>query len=287
MTIPAPVLAVLVDVLIESYSWSVLGTEFTTAGAPGEAPQGSGKAARCMAWLRRANAEAPDDALPLLGRLLHRFMEEVLSDTQVWSEELGEMLASPATRRAGLRDRMNKALAGAGLAYIHGGHIIRGGVHVGACQLHELIRGKNLAAIEAEFETLAHRAATQPRDALSAAANIVEAVLGEMIAAWGLTPPSNRSLNTLWTTVKPAINADPAAMPDPDLRKVVGAMAAMVDGLQGLRDDKSRAHALRPELARSYRIQPRHARLAVNAALASTVFLLETWNTAEKRRAAG
>lgn len=274
MTIPGPVLAVAVDVLTEAYTWPVLDREFTAAGAPGETPEGSSKAVRCMSWLRRVNAEAPDDALPLLGRLLHRFMEEVLSDTQV-------------PLRADLRDRMNKALAGAGLAYVHGGHITRGGVHVGARQLHELIRGKNLAAIEAEFETLAHRAATHPRDALSAAANIVEAVLGEMIAAWGLTPPSNRSLNTLWTTVKPAINADPEAMPDPDLRKIVGAMAAMVDGLQGLRDDKSRAHAMRPELARSYRIEPRHARLAVNAALALTVFLLETWNVAKKRRAAG
>jgi len=147
-------------------------------------------------------------------------------------------------------------------------------VQVAARQLHDLIRARSLPAIEAEFDTLAQRVAAHPRDALSAAANIVEAVLGEMVAAWGLTPPARRTLNTLWATVKPALNADPAAMPDPDLAKVAGAMAAMVDGLQGRRDDKSRAHALRPELARAYRIEPRHARLVVNAALALTVFLL-------------
>jgi len=165
-------------------------------------------------------------------------------------------------------------LAKAGLAYVRGGYITRGGVQVAARQLHDLIRARSLPAIEAEFDTLAQRVAAHPRDALSAAANIVEAVLGEMVAAWGLTPPARRTLNTLWATVKPALNADPAAMPDPDLAKVAGAMAAMVDGLQGRRDDKSRAHALRPELARAYRIEPRHARLVVNAALALTVFLL-------------
>lgn len=160
----------------------------------------------------------------------------------------------------------------------------RGGVHVAARQLGDLIKERDLPALEAEFAMLTTRAAEHPRDALSAAANIVEGVLGEMVVAFGLTPPAKRTLNTLWATVKAAINADPAALPDDDLKKIVGAMAAMVDGLQGLRDDKSRAHAMRPELARSYRIEARHARLAVNAALALTVFLLEAWQAIQQRK---
>ncbi len=286
MTIPAPVVATAAAVLADAYTWTVLVQEFTEAGAPGEAPEGSSKFERCRAWLRRANQEMPDQALPMLGRLLHRFMEEVLPDYGGRSFE-GGVILSEAEVRHELRVRLNAALANAGLAYVRGGHITRGGLHVTARQLHELIRGKNLPAIEAEFETLAQRAATHPRDALSAAANIVEAVLGEMVAAWGLKPPSNRTLNALWTTVKPVLNADPATMPDPDLRKVAGAMAAMVEGLQGLRDDKSRAHAMRPELARSYRIEPRHARLAINAALALVVFLLEAWEARDRREADG
>lgn len=283
MTIPAPVMAVVVDVLTEAYSWSMLDIEFSGAGCPGDAPDGSSKAARCMAWLRRVNAHASEDALGILGRLLHRFMEEVLPDEPIhnpWSDEVRPSLAEARDK---LRARVTAVLSNSGLVYVRGGHITRGGAHVAARQLHDLIRGKNLPAIEAEFETLAQRASTGPRDALSAAANIVEAVLGEMVAAWGLTPPANRTLNTLWATVKPAINADPDTMPDPDLKKVVGAMAAMVDGLQGLRDDKSRAHAMRPELARSYRIEPRHARLSINAALALVVFLLEAWEARDRR----
>lgn len=283
MTIPAPVIASVVDVFVDAYSWSKLDMDFAAAGCPGDAPDGSSKAARCMAWLRRVNAEVPDEALGILGRLLHTFMEEVLSSETARHPWTGKADESPAERREKQRTRINAALQGAGLSYARGGHITRGGAHVATRQLHDLIRGKNLPAIEAEFDTLAQRASTGPRDALSAAANIVEAVLGEMVAAWGLTPPANRTLNTLWATVKPAINADPDTMPDPDLRKVVGAMAAMVDGLQGLRDDKSRAHAMRPELARSYRIEPRHARLAINAALALVVFLMEAWEARERR----
>lgn len=282
MTIPAPVIAVVVDVLTEAYTWRELQMLFMEAGCPGDSPSESSKAARCVALLRKVNVEAPDDALGILGRLLHVFMEEVLSDGPTYGG-FGEEGPSPAERRKGLRTRVTTALHNAGLTYARGGFVTRGGAHIPARQLGDLIRGKNLPAIEAEFETLAQRAATGPRDALSAAANMVEAVLGEMIGAWGLTPPTNRTLSTLWTTVKPAINADPESMPDPDLKKIVGAMAAMVDGLQGLRDDKSRAHAMRPELARAYRIEPRHARLAINAALALVVFLIEAWEARDRR----
>jgi hypothetical protein len=284
MTIPGPVMAVAVDVLTETYTWAQLDVLFAGAGAPGDSPLGSSKAARSIAWLRRVNVEMPDAALDFLGRLLHNFMEEVLSGEESWTDALEGFVPHPANERDQRRARMKLALERAGLSYIRGGFVSQGGAHVVVRQLHDHIRSRDLPAVEAELEGLAQRAATHPRDALSAAANIVEAVLGEMVAAYGLTPPANRTLNTMWTTLKPAINADPEIMPDPDLRKIVGAMAALVDGLQGLRDDKSRAHAMRPELARAYRIKPRHARLAVNAALALVVFLLEVWEAKRGRR---
>ncbi len=282
--IPSPVVAVAAEVLAQAYTWTELAGLFMEAGAPGESPQASNKRARAMEWMRRINHEMPSDALTVLGRLLHRFMEEVMPGEEGWVADLSGFAPHPAENRNKLRDRMRMALASAGLAYGSGGHVTRGGMHIGARQLHDLIAGRDLPAIEAEFETLAHRAATHPRDALSAAANIVEAVLGELVAAWRLTPPAKRTLNTLWSTVKPALNLDPAKMGDPDLVKIAGAMAAMVDGLQGLRDDKSRAHAMRAELARAYRIEPRHARLAVNAALALTVFLVEAWHATDARK---
>ena len=285
MIIPAPVAAVAAEVLAEAYSWTSLELQFLQAGAPTTPPDGPSKAARALAWLRRIDDECPDDALTILGKLLHRFMEDIMPGEESWSSNLGALTNHPADARNQKRRRLHMALAQAGLAYVRGGTITRGGIHVGARQLGNLIKGRNLAAIEAEFERLAERASAHPRDALSAAANIVESVLGEIIAAWELTPPANRTLSTLWTTLKPALNADPAALPDPDLKKIVGAMAAMVDGLQGLRDDKSRAHAMRPELARSYKIEPRHARLAINAALAFTVFLIEAWDARDKNRA--
>lgn len=278
MSIPPPVLAVTAKVLTETYSWSTVAQQFLAAGAPDFDPGLGNKATKAMAWLRHANSEMGDDALGMLGHLLFRFMEEDVPEQRFFASEQNR------EQREVMRAELRAVLSRAHLAYVSGGTLMREGVSIPTKQLADLIKARNDPAVEAEFVTLAARVAEHPRDALSAAANTVEAVLGEMVAGLGLTPPSNRTLNTLWATVKPAINADPAAMPDDDLRKIVGAMAAMVDGLQGLRDDKSRAHAMRPDLARSYRIEPRHARLAVNAALTFAVFLLDAWQALEDRK---
>ncbi|MDI3308137.1 MAG: hypothetical protein QJR07_13680 [Acetobacteraceae bacterium] len=172
MTIPAPVAATVADVLADRYTHPELNLLFMEAGAPGDPPAGT-KLVKCQEWLRRIRDDAPADALSILGRLLERFMEEVLP-----SEE--EIAAHPAwagehwaVDRKRKRDRVRAALANAGLAYVRWGIITRGG-----------------------------------------------------------------------------------------------------------------AHAMRPDLARNYRIEPRHARLVVNAALALTVFLIEAWDTAEARRRA-
>jgi hypothetical protein len=287
MQLPSSLMATLAEVLADCFTHPRLNTIFAEAGAPGEVPEGS-KHTKCEAWLRRIRAEAGDDAPAILGRLLEPLLEaDLLTPDEIDAAPSWRVWDKDAERRKRSHvERVKVALAKAGLIYLGNGQMAFGGVQVASRQLADLIKARDLPAVEAEFEMLAKRAAEHPRDALSAAANIVEAVLGEMVAAYGLASPNNRTLNTLWATVKPAINADPAAMPDPDLKKVAGAMAAMVEGLQGLRDDKSRAHAMRPDLARSYRIEPRHARLAVNAALALTVFMLEAWQAKEERKTA-
>jgi hypothetical protein len=278
--IPLHLVATVSEVLADRFTHQQLNTMFLEAGAPGDVPDGA-KHVKCAAWLRRIREDTPAEAVSILGKLLELVMEE---DTGSPSAAGGSWMPS-AKERHQKRERLIAGLTRAGFTYLGGGKLTHGGAQVASRQLADLIKARDLPAVEAEFETLARRAAEHPRDALSIAANIVEAVLGEMVVAFGLTPPSNRTLNTLWSTVKPSINADPSTMPDDDLKKIVGAMAAMVDGLQGLRDDKSRAHAMRPALARSYKIEPRHARLAVNAALAFTVFLLEAWQAKVERGA--
>jgi hypothetical protein len=285
MTLPLPLIAVVADVLAEEYTHQRLNLLFLEAGAPGDVPEGS-KTTKCETWLRRIREEATGNATVILGKLIEETLERDTSSSAspraVWGAG-DDWRATQAKRQ----ERLRTALARNGYAYLGNGRLAGADVQVAARQVADLIKSRDLPALEAEFTPLVARASEHPRDALSAAANIVEAVLGEMVAAFGLKPPTNRTLNTLWSTVKPAINADPAAMPDPELRKIAGAMAAMVEGLQGLRDDKSRAHAMRPELARSYKIEPRHARLAVNAALALTVFLLEAWQVIEERKRTG
>lgn len=286
-SIPAHVIATTSEALAERYTHARLNTLFLEAGAPGDVPEGLTKVDKCREWLTRNRNEVPAEAVAILGRLLEEFLEEDLPPPPppLFPANPERARTDPLGERRQNRKRLEAGLARAGLTYLNGGRMMRGGAQVAARQLADLIKARDLPAVEAEFEALARRAAEHPRDALSMAANIVEGVLGEMVDAFGLAPPSNRTLNTLWTKVKAAINADPATMPDDDLKKIVGAMAAMVEGLQGLRDDKSRAHAMRPALARAYKIEPRHARLAVNAALALTVFLLEAWQAREDRKA--
>ncbi len=281
--IPLHLIATVSEVLADRFTHQQLNTMFLEAGAPGDVPEGS-KPVKCHAWLRRVRDDAPAEAVNILGKLLELVMEEDL-DSPEGASGGGSWWASHVEERGRKRERLKVGLTRVGFTYLSGGKLAHGSAQVASRQLAELIKVRDVPAVEAEFETLARRAAEHPRDALSGAANIVEAVLGEMVAAFGLTPPNNRTLSTLWSTVKSAINADPATMPDDDLKKIVGAMAAMVDGLQGLRDDKSRAHAMRPALARAYKIEPRHARLAVNAALALTVFLPEAWQVKEERGA--
>jgi hypothetical protein len=277
MPLPSPVIAAVVDALSDAYTHARLDLIFAEAGASGEPPEGS-KLSKYSTWIRRVVDLEPDNALAFLGRILHLFMEEELPSEDELRKQ-GVPTDHAMWRRHEKRKRVERALQSSGLGYVRGGQVTRGGVQVAARQLEDLIKSRDIPALETEFQTLVERAASHPRDALSAAANILEALLGEMAEAWpGVTPPAKRTLTSLWSAMKQALKADPQNMPDPDLVKVVGAMATMVDGLQGLRDDKSRAHSLRPQVARSYKIEPRHARLVVNSALALTVFLLETWN---------
>jgi hypothetical protein len=62
---------------------------------------------------------------------------------------------------------------------------------------------------------------------------------------------------------------------DNDLRKILTGLNSIVDGIGALRTHAGSAHG---RGVMKYKIQPRHARLAVHAAHTLTVFLLESWD---------
>lgn len=85
-------------------------------------------------------------------------------------------------------------------------------------------------------------------------------------------------LKPLWTVVRKHLGFDPSAIADTDLQTILTGMLATVEGIAALRTHASSAHGAG---VTSYRIEPRHARLAIHAAHTITLFALETW---EKRR---
>jgi integrase len=74
MQIPAPVIAVVSDVLAERYTHSRIDYFIGAAGLEGERPNAN-KIDKVREWLRRANARGYDDPLAILGRVIIELME--------------------------------------------------------------------------------------------------------------------------------------------------------------------------------------------------------------------
>ena len=74
-TIPAPIIAVVSDLVSEYETHATLDSLFMHAGAPGDPPPES-KHAKAMAWLRRTNKELDVDLMEVLGLIIEGYMEE-------------------------------------------------------------------------------------------------------------------------------------------------------------------------------------------------------------------
>lgn len=263
-TIPAGVIATVSNLLAAARSHEQLDRIFVQAGAAGEPPDGP-KPTKCRAWLIRTNRERPAQALQILGKILEGVMDEALDGPEWLVKE-----------REGARTRVRTMLESCGLSYAHGGTISVAGNAGTARQLQDLIRAQDLPSLEAEFERATRNADLHPREALSAAAAILEALVAELAREMRLPQPEDRSLRRLWKPVRAGLNVDAKSTPNPDLGKVIGALATMVEGIAGLRDEKPIVQAIGQIATHGSRIEPRHARLAINAAYTLTAFLIET-----------
>src|SRR5690606_20481291 len=105
--------------------------------------------------------------------------------------------------------------------------------------------------------------ATEPRNALSAACNILESVFKVYIESEGLDMPLKKDVKSTWAVVRKHLNFDPKQVEDRDLQEILSGMASIVGGVGALRTHASTAHG---QGNVRYRVEPRHARLAVHAA---------------------
>lgn len=261
--IPGPVISVIAESLSGLYTHAEIDSLLAYSGAPGDPPPGN-KIVKVQEWLRRTNKDDSVDPLAVLGRVVEPFMDAEPEDTRFGTEML-----------QGVKERLTPTLARCGLQYVRGGIVTPLGVGVPSRTFEELIRARSLVAVDEEFVRALRNVEANPREAVSAACNTLEAICKVFIAAERLDPPARQDLQGVWGVVRKALGFDPSAVEDRDLREILSGLLAVVGGIGALRTHASSAHGAGPK---AYRLEPRHARLAIHAAHTIGAFILESWD---------
>lgn len=170
-------------------------------------------------------------------------------------------------------ERFQKALERCELQYVKGGRII-GLLATPSQTLEKLLSSFDFVAVNEEFDRALANVESEPREAVSAASNILESFCKVYIAKNALPAPPKQDLKSVWTVVRKHLGFDPSALQDQDLQTIITGLLATVEGIGSLRTHASSAHGAGTKI---YRLEPRHARLAIHAAHTVTLFALETW----------
>ena len=108
--------------------------------------------------------------------------------------------------------------------------------------MEEFIRDKDISSIEAEFNRALTNVETNPREAVSAASNILESLCKVYIDEEGLEQPAKQDLKPVWSIVRKHLGFDPSNIEDQDLQIILSGMLSVVEGIGALRTHASSAH---------------------------------------------
>lgn len=266
--LPVPVCSIVGNVL-GSYIFNHKSIErlFYEAGAVGDVPLGN-CVEKCQGWLKRLHEEVPNPAA-VLGKVIEEFME------------VDGVLEIDEPQITG-RKKIREVLARFGLSYHSGGLILGAATGLPTKSLTQVLKARNLAEVDKEFERSLANVESDPPAAITAACSILESLFKVYIEDNDLEMPTDQSLKPLWKTASKHLGFDPSAVEDEDIKKILSGMISVVDGIGSLRTHGSTAHG---HGRRAYRIQARHARLAIHASHTLVGFFLETWDE-RKRKAA-
>jgi len=258
--IPVPVIAVVSDVLATRYTHSRIDYFMEAANVQCD-PPGGNKVDKTRAWLRFANESSPDP-LATLGKVITEFMEVNSSGYA------SETALDPE------REKVNKILGEYGLSYLKGGYIRTIGETAVSKTLHDIIKARDLAGLQTEFDRIYEHIESDPASAVTASCALLESLFKTYIEENELEMPAEQSIKPLWKVIRKDLNLDPAIVDDEDLRTILTGLAAIVEGTGSLRTHKGSAHGRGKTM---YRVKPRHARLAAHAAFTLASFVLEAW----------
>lgn len=258
--IPSPVIAIVAVVLEHRETHATMNSLFLYANAPGDAPEGN-KLNKATEWLRRVNKQA-EEPLRVLGKLIENYMD-LATNPDDWNHAQSEAD----------KNRLKEILAQHNLQYVRGGNVV-GALGMPSRTLDTMLREFDFAAVDHEFERALGNVESEPREAVSAASNILESLCKTYIVEMGLTMPQKQDLKPLWELVRKDLGFDPGVIADRDLQTILTGLFAVVEGIGALRTHASSAHGSGTVL---YRLEGRHARLAIHSAHTVAIFLLETW----------
>ena len=273
--IPVPVIAACAQIMPDRETHASLVSLFMHAGAPGDPPEGS-KPVKVQEWLRRINKDDSVEPLNILGRLIEGYMEEP-------PPEGGPFDDFPPPTETEIQAKLRKALARYDLQYVRSGKIT-GAVGTPSRSLDDFIRDKDVPLLDQEFTRALSNVEGNPREAVSAASNILESVCKVYIAEEGLEMPAKQDLKPVWNVVRKDLGFDPSVVEDQDLQVILTGLFAIVDGIGALRTHASSAHGAGKT---SYKLEPRHAKLAIHSAHTVTLFVLESWSRKKQRALTG
>lgn len=262
--IPAAVIAACAEIIGSRESHASTDNLFMYAGAPGDPPEGS-KTVKSQEWLRRVNKDESVDPLEILGRIIEAYMEEL-------PPEGGPFDDIPSTETAS-QQKLRMALARYELQYVRGGKIT-GAIGTPSRSLDDFIRELDIPVLDEEFTRALANVDASPREAVSAASNILESVCKVYIAEENLCMPSKQDLKAVWGLVRKDLGFDPSIVEDKDLQVILTGLFAIVEGIGALRTHASSAHGAGKA---GYKLEPRHAKLAIHSAHTVTLFVLESW----------
>ncbi len=260
--VPNALIADLAGILADHHTHAELNMIFTRAGAPGDPPPGT-KVVKVQEWLRATNDDPRCDPYAVLGGVLEELMDRDLPTYE-------ESRALWTTRR----DRVRRGLARHGLSYSFGGTILGATLSAPSRSLDDMIRQRDLPALQKEFDRATANVEADPPAAITAGCAILESTFKIIIADAGLPILADQSVLPLWGVVRGFLDLDPARTHDDDLKRVVGGLGSTVHGIAGLRTHGGSAHGRGPAATA---LEPRHARLTVHAAHTVVVFVLESW----------
>lgn len=270
--IPSPVLAVCAEIIASRETHATMDSLFMYAGAPGDPPPGS-KPVKALAWLRAINTDENIQPLKVLGHLIENYIEGPIS--------VGYFSASAENQHKD-RERIKDVLSQYGLQYFTGG-IISAGLAAPSRTLEQHIKARDIQSIDIEFERAIKNVEANPREAVSAASNILESACKVYIEEEGLNLPDKQDLKSVWNIVRKHLGLDPQQLEDQDLQKILSGLISVVDGIASLRTHASSAHGAGK---RAYKLEPRHARLSIHAAHTIVLFVLETWDKKKPKKVA-